>query len=341
MLGAPRPPIHEQVIVITGASSGIGLATARMAAHRGASVVLVARSETKLQTVVDELRERGGEATYVVADVAEADQVERAAHIACERYGGIDTWFNNAATSILAPISEVDLDDARRLFDVNFFGYINGCRAALPALRRAESGLIVNMGSLLSDRTAPLQGMYAATKHAVKAYTDTLRMELEREDAGVAVTLIKPTSVNTPYALHGMNLLDVEPSLPAPIYDPEVVARAVVDVFERPRRDVYIGAASRVLSFVGMTLPRATDYVSNWFFVDAQLDGPSDDAPWEGTLHEPDDREEPQTHGKLEKHVCKSSLYTRARLHPARALAGLGIIAAGLWGSLRLARRSR
>ncbi|MFW5968502.1 MAG: SDR family oxidoreductase [Persicimonas sp.] len=339
MFGTRRLPVEDQVIVITGASSGIGLATARMAARRGAKVVLVARSKRKLETVVDELRGRGDEATYVVADVAQAQQVERAADIACERYGGIDTWFNNAASSILAPISEVDLDDARRLFEVNFFGMIHGCRAALPALRASEGGLIVNMGSLLSDRSVPLQGMYAATKHAVKAYTDTLRMELERESAGVAVTLIKPTSVNTPYAQHGMNMLDVKPSLPAPIYDPDVVARAVVDVFERPRRDVYIGAPSRILSLIGMALPRPSDYVSNWFFVDAQLNGPSDDAPWEGTLHEPDDEEEPRTHGDLQKHVMRSSLYTRARLHPARALVGAGLLAAGVWGALRLARR--
>jgi NAD(P)-dependent dehydrogenase (short-subunit alcohol dehydrogenase family) len=168
--------LRDQVIVITGASSGIGLATARLAARRGARVVLAARNEEALKSDVEAIRRDGGRAIYVVADVSSPSDCDGIAQAAVSAFGGIDTWVNDAAVAIYGRLDEVHLEEKRRLFEVNFWGVVHGCRAALPHLKRRGGGVIVNLGSLLSDRALPLQGMYAASKHAVKAYTDTLRI---------------------------------------------------------------------------------------------------------------------------------------------------------------------
>src|SRR5918993_909993 len=190
-------PLDEQVIVITGASSGIGLVTAKAAAERGARVVLAARNERALRRAVEEIEADGGDAVYVVADVAEADDVEKIAKVAVREYGRVDTWVNNASTSIYGRVWEVPLEDKRRLFDVNFWGVVHGCRVALPHLKQ-RGGTIVNVGSVVSDRAVPLLGIYSASKHAVKGYTDALRMELEEDGAPIYVSLVKPASINTP-----------------------------------------------------------------------------------------------------------------------------------------------
>ena len=170
--------LSEQIIVITGATSGIGLVTARMAAKRGAKLVLAARSETSLRRLVDEIASAGGEAGYVVADVGREQDVQRIADVAVERFGGFDTWVNNAGVSIYGRLTEVTVEDMRRLFDTNVWGVVHGCRTAAAHLRE-RGGAIVNVGSTLSDRAIPLQGIYCASKHAVKGFTDAVRMELE------------------------------------------------------------------------------------------------------------------------------------------------------------------
>src|SRR6476620_9645387 len=166
-------PIKEQVIVITGASSGIGLATALEAARRGASVVLASRDATDIQKAGDQIAAEGGKALAVVADVAEQAVVA---------FSRIDTWVNNAGVSIYGKLEEVPMDDARRLFDTNYWGVVNGSLAALPHLK-LHGGALINVGSELSDTSMPLQGYYAASKHAVKGFTDTLRMELHKDGA--------------------------------------------------------------------------------------------------------------------------------------------------------------
>src|SRR5688572_28599779 len=170
--------LREQVIVITGASSGIGLTTAEMAAEAGARVVLNSRSEMDLRAACDRISSRGGRATYVVGDVADADAMEMVANRAIAEFGGLDTWVNNAGIGMYGRSTEMSLADKRRLFDVNFWGVVHGCRTAVRYLRN-RGGAIINIGSVASDRTIPLLGMYSASKHAVKGYTDGLRMELE------------------------------------------------------------------------------------------------------------------------------------------------------------------
>jgi len=219
-------PLAEQVIVITGASSGIGLATAREAARRGARVVLTARNERALKEVTRRIVEEGGRAVWVAADVADPEAVEEVAERALKEFGRIDTWVNNASSAIYGKLWEMDLEDKHRLFEVNFWGVVNGCRAALPELMR-HGGALINVGSVVSAQPIPLLGMYSATKHAVKAYTDTLRMELEDEGAPVSVTLVKPASINTPFFDHAKSEMGATPKPVPPVYAPEVVADVI------------------------------------------------------------------------------------------------------------------
>lgn len=237
-------PIDEQVIVITGASSGIGLVTARMAARQGAKVVLAARDRDALAQVAEEIRADGGDAIHCVADVADADALRRVADAAVRSYGRIDSWVNNAGVAIIGKLLDTAPDDHRRLFETNYWGVVNGSLAAIPHLRQ-NGGALINIGSVLSDRAIPLQGAYVATKHAVKGFTDALRMELEAEGAPISVSLIKPAAVDSLYEDHALNLLDAEPNNPPPVYAPEVVAKAILHCTRRPMRDLYVGGGAK------------------------------------------------------------------------------------------------
>ena len=211
--------VRDQVIVITGASSGIGLVTARMAAERGAKVVGAARNETALRELCDEIRSEGGHATYVDADVGREEEVREVARRAIDDFGRIDTWVNNAGVSIYGRIMDVPVDDMRRLFETNFWGVVYGSKIAVEHLRKT-GGALINVGSVVSDAAVPLQGAYSASKHAMKAFTDVLRMELEDERAPISVTLIKPAAIDTPYFRHARNYLEREPQHAPPVYAP-------------------------------------------------------------------------------------------------------------------------
>ena len=186
--------LKDQIIVLTGASSGIGLATARLAAERGAKLVLVSRSANTLDHLRDEIVSAGGEAISIAADVADRAKMLLVAEEAVRHYGRVDTWINNAGVSIYGRLDQVTEDDSRRLFDTNFWGIVNGSLAALPYLK-ANGGALINIGSEVSEAIVPLQGMYSASKHAVKGFTDALRVEVEELDrAPVTITLIQPTA---------------------------------------------------------------------------------------------------------------------------------------------------
>ena len=329
-------PIREQVIVVTGASSGIGLATAREAARQGARVVLAARDETALQRIVAEIRAEGGEAVYCVADVANHQDVHAIADVALHAFGGFDTWVNNAAVSIYGRIDEVPLEDARRLFDTNYWGMVHGCHAAVPHLRM-HGGALINVGSIVSDRAIPLQGHYSASKHAVKGFTDALRMELEHDGAPVSVSLVKPASIDTPFTEHARNLMDHEPALPPPVYRPETVADAILYCACHPKRSVTVGGGGGMNAVMGMLAPRLTDrFMERGMFAAQQRDEPRRPGRRDSLYQPP--LEDGRMRGNHDGYVMRTSAYTRASLNPARtalALAAVGALSAVVAAGVR------
>lgn len=319
-------PIEHQTIVITGATSGIGLSTARLAVERGAAVVLTARDGTGLRRVAKEIRATGGRAAYAAADVADFEALQGVAELAVREFGGFDTWINNAGVSIYGRIEDVPVDDARRLFDTNYWGVVNGCKVAVPHLRRT-GGALVNVGSTLSDRSIPLQGHYSASKHAVRAFTDALRMELEKDDAPISVSLVKPSGIDTPFTEHASNYMDVEPTLPPPVYAPAVVARTILECAERPVRDVYVGAGGKMIGMLE-NVPGVADRLmtATMFDMQRRADEPTPEDRADA-LYEPMGGRE---RGRYDGHVLQSSAYTAATLHPIATMLGLAALGAGI-----------
>ena len=313
-------PLAEQVIVITGASSGIGLATARAAAREGARVVAAARNEDALRDLVKEITDAGGEAIHVVADVGERQDVQRIADEAIARFDGFDTWVNNAGVSVYGRLNEVSDEDHHRLFQTNFWGVVYGSLVASEHLKH-RGGALINLGSVLSDTAVPVQGMYSATKHAVKGFTDALRMELAEADAPVSVTLIKPAAINTPYPQHARNYLEQEPNLPPPVYPPEEVARAILFAATHAKRDLMVGGGGRLMSWMGRTAPGLMDKVGATLMGRQQVrDEPAREP--EGALYEPGVGG--QTDGSYPGRVNATSWYTRGVMHPMVTGALLG-----------------
>jgi len=306
--------LDNQVLVITGATSGIGLCTARMAAKRGARLVLAARNEVALQKLTSEINLSGGNAVYVAADVGSEGDIKKIAAEALNKFGNFDTWINNAGVSIYGKLEEVPIEDFRQLFETNFWGVVYGSLVAARNLK-INGGALINVGSTLSDRAIPLQGMYCASKHAVKGFTDALRMELEAENAPVSVTLIKPAAIDTPYKEHAKNYMDSKPENPPPVYAPETVAEAILHCAENPVRDVFIGGAGKAASMAGHYAPRLTDkYMENVMMKSQESEEASGTGEKE-SLYESNDASL-QERGGYDGHVAESSLFTTASLHP-------------------------
>ncbi|WP_333586193.1 SDR family oxidoreductase [Phenylobacterium sp.] len=337
---AKLKPLSEQVLVITGASSGIGLATARQAAKAGAAVVLVARNEETLQSIADELNAAGGRAHPVAADVGDPEAVERVARAAIARFGGFDTWVNVAGVAVYGDLDEVSLADHEQLFRTNYFGVVHGSLEAVRHLKtKSGGGAIINIGSVLSDVATPLLGAYAASKHAVKGFTDALRTELVRDKAPISLTLIKPSSIATPFPEHARNYMDKAPRVPPPVYAPELVADVILHAASHPVRQMTVGSGGRQMALLGAATPRLADKV--FALAIPKLSQRKGAKSAQDSLHEAgqDGQVRTQAYGGR-----RFSLYTEAQRHPGLTL-GLGALAligaAAYFGRAPLARNAR
>ena len=311
--------LRDQVIVITGATSGIGLATARAAARRGARLVLAARSHDELARVAAELRNKAGGVAFLATDVAKRGDVEALASMAKTSFDGFDTWVNNAGQSIFGKLEEVSDEDHARLMAVNFWGTVYGSLAAVAYLKIA-GGTLINVGSIASDFAIPMQGMYSASKHAIKGFTDALRMELEAEDAPVNVSLIKPASVDTPLPGRARNYMGHEPTLPPPAYTPHEVALAILSAATEVRRDVYVGGTGRLLSAAAIASPHLFDALAGPAMIAASKQDAAPRNP-AGRLHATG--EDSAERGHRASFTVPFSPYTRFTRNPADVIGTL------------------
>ncbi|MDQ3881135.1 MAG: SDR family oxidoreductase [Chloroflexota bacterium] len=334
---AAKRPLGDQVVVVTGASQGIGRETALQLATHGSSVVLAARNADALGEVEREVTRIGGQAEAVATDVADWPQVERLAARAVERFGRIDTWVNNAAVSAYGTIDDLGVDEIERIVRVNLLGQVHGVKAALPHLRRAGGGTIINIGSALSERAVPLQSAYVATKHAIKGFSEAIRMELERDGSGIDVTLILPSSINTPLFSQARSYLGVRPAPVPPVYEPRVVAEAILAAAVAPRREIVVGGWGKML-VVGQRLSAS---LLDWYMLqgDRLFRQQATDRPDDGStnLFEPAPGTGSTT-GEFGDGSNATSLYTRhLELHPNRKRA---LTVAAWVAALALVRRS-
>jgi short-subunit dehydrogenase len=310
-------PLGKQVMVITGATSGIGLSTARAACARGVSLVLAARNGEALKAVRDDLAAKGAKVVYVVADVGIETDVRAIAETAIGEFGGFDTWVNNAGVSIFAPLSEIPIADQRRLFETNYWGVVYGSLEAVKHFKtRDGGGVLINIGSTSGDMALPLQGASSASKAAVASFTKALRMELMTERAPVSVTLVKPSAVDTPYRDHARNQPGgVRPS--APVYATPLVADAILYAARQPVRELTVGTTSGFLSVLNALAPSAAEPLMAWAAPKRDPAAP-DRAAVDDNLHHAgrDLRER-----SFQTGVRESSLYSSAQMRPKTTLA--------------------
>ena len=334
----PKPKsVDKQTVVITGASSGIGRQTALLLAQRGANVVLAARSLEALEATARQVRELGGKALVVECDVSSFEDVKRVAGATMESFGAIDTWVNNAGISEYSLIDDQSVTEIERIMRVNFMGMVHGCKAALPFMKNQVVGTIINVGSVLSLRSIPLQGAYCASKHAVKGFTESLRMEMVHSKIPVYVTLILPSVINTPFYTTAKSRMGVRPKPMPPIYDARVVAEAIVFACENPRRDIVAGGFGKMLGVMESVSAPLTDWYmtqNDRFFNNQKEDEPDDGR---STLYAPAPGEG-QVSGGYRRSIAVSPYTRYVEQHPN---VKRGLAAALLGGAALLAASKR
>ncbi|HEX8476152.1 MAG TPA: SDR family oxidoreductase [Pyrinomonadaceae bacterium] len=324
-------PINEQVVCIVGASSGIGRETALRFARRGARLVVAARGAEGLESLVGEIRSAGGEARAVVCDVLHFEEVERVAAAAVEAYGRLDTWVHLAAVSIYAKFEETTPEEFKQVIETNLTGQAYGAMAALPHLRRAGGGALIHVSSVEARRALPYQSAYASSKHGMKGFLEAMRMELAREGVPISVTEVMPSSINTPFFNKARTKLGVKPMGVKPMYQPHLVADAILFAAENAVAEITVGGAGKALAVSQCISPRLTDTVLSLVAFEGQkTDEPKTEAAPDNLFHTlgGDHRVE----GDFTHEARETSLYTWLETHPNVKRA----VAAGAFGAIAL-----
>jgi NAD(P)-dependent dehydrogenase (short-subunit alcohol dehydrogenase family) len=328
--------IEEQVVVIAGASSGIGRECALRFAERGAKVVVGARGEPGLVTLTEEISQRGGQGAYAVCDVSEFEQVKGLAAAAVAKFGRIDTWVNVAAVSVYARFENTTPEEFRRVMEVNYLGQVHGALAALPYLRKEGRGALIAVSSVESLVALPLHGSYSASKHAVEGALDALRRELKAEGAQISVTSVKPATIDTPFFDNTESKMDVKPKGPPPIYDPAVVADCVLYAAEHPVRELFAGGAGKAMALGQKFMPSLMDAVLARTGIQSErTDDPKPDG-MAGNLYQPR-TEETRRQGDFSNRARRVSLYTWMETHRWARPVALASVAGA---AILVARRS-
>jgi NAD(P)-dependent dehydrogenase (short-subunit alcohol dehydrogenase family) len=274
----------RRVVVITGATSGVGRATARAFAREGASIGLLARGPVGLDGTRDELTGMGVKAESVQTDVSDPDQVRRAADRIEEALGPIDVWVNDAMVTVFGPVSAITPEEFERVTAVTYLGTVYGTMTALERMRARDRGVIVQVGSALAERSIPLQAAYCGAKHAVKGFTEALRCELLHERSGVRVTMVQLPATNTPQFRWSHNHMRRRPQPVPPIYQPEIAADAIVWASRHPRREVKVGAPTAATMLTEKWAAGLLDRYLAWRGYDAQQTDMADDPNRPDTL---------------------------------------------------------
>ena len=333
-----KRPVNQQVIVVTGASSGLGRAVARLAGQRGAKVVVTARNAEALDNCVAEIERAGSEALAVSGDITDRSVVERGVEAAVERFGRIDTYVANAIVTVYAEAERLEEDELRRVWDVNFFGVVYGYWAALPHLR-ASKGTFLHVSSALAYRGIPLQAAYCSSKAGLRAFFESARVEEQKAGTGVAISLVLPGAINTPQFDRDRQKIGYQPQPVPPIYQPEPFAEATLHCAEHPVRELPISWGAQKLLWGQKLSPRAGDVMlrrMGWSGQHTDEDKPVDSpdnlfAPLPG---------DPGAHGRFDNRsrgtTAWTSLRLRRRLVGAVALGGAAMVA----GSVERSRRA-
>jgi NAD(P)-dependent dehydrogenase (short-subunit alcohol dehydrogenase family) len=332
-----------QTVVITGASAGIGRAAARMFGQRGDSVGLIARGEAGLDAAVRDVQRAGGTALAVPADVADFAQLDAAAGRIEDALGPIDVWVNVAFTSVFAPFSEITPEEFSRVTQVSYLGFVHGTMAALARMRPRDRGVIVQVGSALSERSIPLQSAYCGAKHAINGFTFSLRCELLHQKSGVHITVVQMPAVNTPQFSWVRSKLPRHPQPVPPIYQPEVAARGIVFAADHPRRrQYYVGATTTATILANRVVPGLLDRYLARTGYNSQQTGRAEGSGRRGNLWEPADKspgDDYGAHGEFDDKAHSRSAQLLVSHHRLAAAAAAATAAAGVVLASRVRHR--
>jgi short-subunit dehydrogenase len=332
--------VKPRVVVVTGASAGVGRAIVRAFAGRGACIGLLARDPERLARAAEEVEQLGGKALVCPVDVADWDGVEAAAGEIERTFGPIDVWVNNAMVSVFSPVRQMRADEYRRVTEVTYLGTVHGTLAALERMLPRDRGVIIQIGSALAYRAIPLQSAYCAAKHAIQGFTESLRSELEHDRSRVRVTMLQLPAVNTPQFDWVKSRLPHRAQPVPPVFQPEVIADAVVWASEHERQEMYLGWPSTKAIVANRIAPRLLDrYLAHNGYASQQTDQPEDpsrpDNLWRPV------RADVAAHGRFDAIARDSSAQIWLSRH-RRALAavGAGVLALGISARRRRPRRS-